>query len=275
MKKILIFLMLCISIEAYAKELCLYNDVQTTIRNAEYVKDVERLRKRKEALNEDYSCQTPFQLAILRGNYSILYQLMKFGLDANKPVPMAGFNPDGEYPDKIPPILFAARFASRGELIQVLLDEGIDPKVKDANGHDFFWYLDQNPVLRHTYISEGGYKYLVPGGMPEDEIEDLSIIAAEEAKKTAEPEEEDDEDDGAVAAAAAVEVVEEKAPVEVIEAKPVSSAEPVEVEEVVEIVEEPAPAEFDLKAASLNIPPEDVVAEEPAFFNDMGAMMGE
>lgn len=169
MKKLWVLLMLCASIQAYAKKPCLYDEIQVAIRDAEYVKDVEILRNKKDAMNGDYSCQSPFQLAILRGNYNILYQLLQFGLNANKLVPMVGFNEDGEYPDKIPPILFAARYAVNGDTIQVLIDAGVDPKVKDANGNDFFWYLEQNPVLRRTYMSEGGFKYLVPGGNVVDE----------------------------------------------------------------------------------------------------------
>ena len=192
MKKLWVLLMLCASVQAYAKEPCLYDSIQTTIRNAEYVSDVDGLRNRKDEMNKDYACQSPFQLAILRGKYSLLYHLIQFGLDINKSVPMEGFDPYGEYPDKIPAILFAALHASNGEIIQVLIDAGADPKVKDANGNDFFWYLERNPALRRTYLSDGGFKYLVPGGdvvdeegvLVETDKPSLRIVPADDDAKT-------------------------------------------------------------------------------------------
>ena len=44
MKKLWVLLMLCASIQAYAKKPCLYDEIQVAIRDAEYVKDVETLR---------------------------------------------------------------------------------------------------------------------------------------------------------------------------------------------------------------------------------------
>ena len=164
MKKVLLMSLcgLFVGTIAIASEECTYNPVQQTIRDAEYIYQVEGLKDNPQ-LNENFPCGgNAFQLSIIRGNYSNLNYLLQNGMNANDVLVPLGeeFKIKGA-PNEIPAVLFAARYAPNADIIHTLLDNDIDPKVLDSEGHDFFWYLEKNPVLRKTYFVEGGYKELV------------------------------------------------------------------------------------------------------------------
>ena len=43
-----------------------------------------------------------------------------------------------------------------------MINSEINFKVKDSKGHDVFWYLEQNPVLRRSYLTKWGWDSFIP-----------------------------------------------------------------------------------------------------------------
>lgn len=131
---------------------CAWSEEQQIIRKASTLEDIEALKGKD--LNREYPCGgSILQLATLRGNRVVLFELLlnrMINFDTKvslKDYPIPGSS------DPIPAILFAARYAPNQEAFQTFLDAGLDPYVTDDNGHNIWWYMDQNPVLRESDIT--------------------------------------------------------------------------------------------------------------------------
>lgn len=166
MKKILLATALILmSTHTYAvNPKCKYTQDQQVVRDAEYIKDMEILGSDKKRINAVNSCGgTLLQLATLRGNTDVIQYLLTHGADTDTPVSIKGYEADfdEDTPDEIPLIMWAARYAQHGEIFQAFLNHEINAFVKDSEDHDIYWYFEQNPVLRNSYITKSGDKELV------------------------------------------------------------------------------------------------------------------
>ena len=166
MKKILLATaLILISTHVYAVNPdCKYTQDQQIVRDAEYIADMEVLGTDKKRINAHNSCGgTLLQLATLRGNIDVIQYLLTHGADTDTPVSIKGYEADfdEDTPDEIPLIMWAARYAQHGEIFQAFLNHEINAFVKDSEDHDIYWYLEQNPVLRNSYITKSGDKELV------------------------------------------------------------------------------------------------------------------
>ena len=143
---------------------CEYTQDQQVIRDAEYIKDMQVLNADSKRINAVNSCGgTLLQLATLRGNTDVIQYLLTNGADTNTEVSIKGYEDDfdDDTPKTIPVIFWAARYAQHGEILQTFLNHEINAFVKDSKDHDIYWYLEQNPVLRNSYLTKAGDKELV------------------------------------------------------------------------------------------------------------------
>lgn len=144
---------LLLSTSVMAQTDCAYAPEQKMIRDAEYIADLADLKGK--FLDQKFPCGgSLMQLAIIRGNPSLVHWLMVEGVDLNTDVSLKGYEIPGA-PEMVPLISFAARYAS-GSAFQDIIDFGADIQAKDSNGNDIMWYLERNPVLRNTYMTKGG-----------------------------------------------------------------------------------------------------------------------
>ena len=166
MKKILLATALILmSTHVYAvNPNCKYTQDQQIVRDAEYIADMEVLGADKKRINAHNSCGgTLLQLATLRGNIDVIQYLLMNGADTETLVSIKGYEADfnEDTPDEIPLIMWAARYAQHGEIFQVFLNHEINAFVKDSEDHDIYWYFEQNPVLRNSYLTKAGDKELI------------------------------------------------------------------------------------------------------------------
>ena len=161
MKKILLASTITLfAMSAFALD-CKYTREQEIVRSAENFDEISALGENFDP-NATYSCGgTLSQLAVLRGNLDTLNYLHAYGADFDAPVSLKGYEIPGA-PDEIPFPLFVARYAPNSQIMDVMINSGIDFHVKDSKDHDVFWYLDQNPVLRHSYLTKKGWDSLKP-----------------------------------------------------------------------------------------------------------------
>ncbi len=158
MKKILTCIMCGMSITAGASD-CLYHTNQQLIRNAENLQDIAGIENID--VNQSYPCGgNLLQVAVVRGNPDVFAALLEQGANYDTNVSLTGYEIKGA-PENIPFVLFAARYAPTPAILDSLLRVAADMKVKDSNGHDIFWYFEQNPVLRDTYLTKEGHKGLI------------------------------------------------------------------------------------------------------------------
>lgn len=161
MKKLTLFLTVALMSSVGWSETCTYTKDQEIVRSAENLQDIRRLPSSVNVNAENPCGGTLLQLAVIRGNPSIFNYLADMNGNFNAKVSLAGYEiPDA--PDTIPFVLFAARYSSSSSIIDYMINKGADFKVKDSKGHDVFWYFDQNPVLRQTYLTKKGYAGLIP-----------------------------------------------------------------------------------------------------------------
>ena len=133
-------------------EPCQYTMLQNLIRDARsHERIFEMIRGGVPMEDDTITCGgTLFQLAVRRGNPSILNGILaQDKTRVNALVPTRDFNIPGA-PETIPAVMFAAYYAPSPIMFKVMLDAGADVSVRDANGRDVLWYLDQNPVLRKS-----------------------------------------------------------------------------------------------------------------------------
>lgn len=175
MKKVLLTTAIClIAAPTWALD-CAYAPEQEIVRSAENYQEIAKLGDEFDP-NKKFPCGgTLSQLALLRGNLDSLNYLHAYGANFNADVPLKGYEIPGA-PDMIPFPLFVARYAPNSQIMDVMINSGISFKVKDSKGHDVFWYLEQNPVLRRTYLTKKGWDSLTPI----DEIVKRSKAAMEE-----------------------------------------------------------------------------------------------
>ena len=131
------------------------------MRSAENYKEIEALGDKFDP-NKVYPCGgTLSQLAVLRGNLTTLNYLHAYGADFNADVSLKGYEIPGA-PQVIPFPLFVARYSPNSQIMDVMVNSGVNFKVKDSMGHDVFWYLERNPVLRRSYLTKKGWDSLKP-----------------------------------------------------------------------------------------------------------------
>jgi len=161
MKKILLVSSVCLfAFSAVALD-CAYAPEQEIVRSAE---NYDEIRALGESFNPNatYPCGgTLSQLAVLRGNLDTLNYLHAYGADFNGNVSLKGYEIPGA-PDEIPFPLFVARYAPNSQMMDTMINSGVDFKKKDSLDHDVFWYLEQNPVLRRSYLTKKGWDSLLP-----------------------------------------------------------------------------------------------------------------
>ena len=162
MKKIGIMLgMLCFSTSVLALE-CEYAPAQRAARDAEIKTELKEMLPADVDLNATYPCGgTVAQLAILRGNPDNMEYLLANGLDPNAEVSLKDFKIPGA-PDKIPLPLFAAYYSPASPIIDIMIEYKADFHAVDSLGHNVFWYFEQNPVLRNSYLTKKGYEGILP-----------------------------------------------------------------------------------------------------------------
>ena len=161
MKKIMLIASVCmLSLSVMAEE-CNYTREQEIVRSAENFEEIQMLGDNFDP-NMVYPCGgTLGQLAVLRGNLSTLNYLKEHGADFSKNVPLKGYEIP-EAPSEIPFPLFIARYSPNSEVVDSMINSGMNFRVTDSLGHNVFWYLDKNPVLRNTYLTKKGWDSLLP-----------------------------------------------------------------------------------------------------------------
>ena len=156
MKKILVSLAaLMMAVPALASRDCAYTPLQNLIRNVRSVEEINRLIQQGVVFDEKVHCGgSLMQLAILRGNASVLKAMLNQDKTrANAMVDLSDFQIEGA-PQEIPLILFAAYYAPNFDIIGVLYESGADISKVDSSGRNLLWYMEQNPVLRNTELSD-------------------------------------------------------------------------------------------------------------------------
>lgn len=161
MKKVLLMSSICfIGMPALALN-CVYAPQQEIVRSAENYDEIKALGDNFDA-NAKYPCGgTLSQLAVLRGNMDTLDYLYAHGADFNGMVSLKGYEIPGA-PSEVPFPLFVARYAPNSALMDTMINSDVNFKVRDSKGHDVFWYLERNPVLRRSYLTKKGWDSLTP-----------------------------------------------------------------------------------------------------------------
>ena len=156
MKKTLISLAaLTFTVPALAAENCAYSPLQNLIRNVNNANEIVQLINQGVVFDEKVHCGgSLMQLAILRGNSDVLKVLFQQEKSrANATVSLRDFRIE-DAPQEIPLILFAAYYAPNGNMISELVNAGADISKVDSSGRNILWYIEQNPVLRNTPLSQ-------------------------------------------------------------------------------------------------------------------------
>ena len=134
--------------------ICSYSPLQDLIRNARSGKDLEPILGGRVDLNAPVKCGgTILQLAIRRGNPEVVKLLLENGVSVKEDVSLEGFSIAGA-PDKVPLLMFAAYYSPRQDILNLIISAGADMTAVDSNGENVLWYLDKNPVLQNTDISD-------------------------------------------------------------------------------------------------------------------------
>ena len=142
---------------------CQYSVEQRAVLDAEIVTDLMEVFPEKFDANVQYPCGgSLLQLATIRGNADNMEYIIEMGgADPNAMVSLKEY-PIADAPETIPFPLFAAKFSPASAVIDALIEYGANFRVKDSKGHDVFWYFEQNPALRNTYLTKKGYEGLLP-----------------------------------------------------------------------------------------------------------------
>lgn len=163
---------------------CSYIPLQQLIRTARGPEDITKLINKKVNLNFQHKCGgNAYQLAILRGNASIVKTLIeqsKIPLDmkvsnADYPIPGA--------PKEIPLVFFAAYYSPSIEIMKLFVDNGADIMVNDAKGETILKYLNQNPVLINTALVDEIMDKLIMAGANENAAADAASDKKEVKKE--------------------------------------------------------------------------------------------
>ena len=135
---------------------CRYHPIQQVVRMARSEQDIEKEIQKKTNFNIHFPCGgSILQLAVLRGNPQVLQILLEKGnLNPNEIVENTDFPIKGA-PRELPISFFAAYYAPRADILNLFVNyAGNEIYKKDANGQNILWYLEQNPVLNNTAVSD-------------------------------------------------------------------------------------------------------------------------
>lgn len=133
---------------------CSYTPLQDLVRNARSSADLQPIIGGRIDLNAPVRCGgTALQLAIRRGNPDVVKLLLENGASVKETVSLAGFDIEGA-PAEVPLLMFAAYYATRPDILNLVISAGADLMQTDANGESVLWYLEKNPVLQNTAISD-------------------------------------------------------------------------------------------------------------------------
>lgn len=148
-------LLFCEQAVAQRRFECSYSPLQQLIRTARDESDIVKLINNHVDLNVKQKCGgTVLQLAVLRGNASIVKVLLESGnLPLNENVSLEDFPILGA-PKEIPMVFFAAYYSPRADIMRLFISAGADILTQDSRGGDILWYLNQNPVLSNTDLSD-------------------------------------------------------------------------------------------------------------------------
>lgn len=179
MKKTLISLVaLMMALPVMAADNCAYSPLQNLIRNVRDAKEIQDLMNRGVMFNEETRCGgSLMQLAILRGNPQVLQVLIQKNPEqVNKPVKLDAYPIPGARGREIPLILFAAYYAPNPQMIELLINVGkADISKTDEEGKNLLWYMDMNPVLRNTVLSDTLNNALLYSLAPSQQARQLQI----------------------------------------------------------------------------------------------------
>lgn len=162
MKKLTLFITTALMSGAVLATPCAYTANQEIVRSAENMMEIRKLPISAD-VNASQACGgNLMQLAIIRGaTPNFIYLVEERNGDINQEVSLKGYEIEGA-PEKVPFVLFAARYCPAPSMIDYMVERGANFRVKDSKGHDVFWYFDQNPVLRTSYLTKKGYDSLLP-----------------------------------------------------------------------------------------------------------------
>lgn len=134
---------------------CSYSPLQQVIRTARDESDIIKLINNRVNLNMKQKCGgTVLQLAVLRGNANIVKVLLENGnLPLDENVSLADFPIPGA-PKEIPMAFFAAYYSPRADIMKLFISAGANILTQDSKGENILWYLNQNPVLSNTDLSD-------------------------------------------------------------------------------------------------------------------------
>lgn len=142
--------------ETVATGPCQYTVMQEIVRNARDHQQIFQLIEEGVLMDDPtITCGgNLLQLAIRRGNPNIVNGILsQKPTRANETVSLKGFEIP-EAPETVPVLLFAAYYAPSPAVFQIFLDRNVPMTVADSKGHNVLWYLDQNPVLRQTSLTD-------------------------------------------------------------------------------------------------------------------------
>lgn len=164
---------------------CSYTPLQEIIRDARSAKEILQLTQKKVDFNTAVRCGgSPLQLAVLRGNPEVVKAIIEGGADVNADVSLEDFDIPGA-PNEVPFPLFAAYYAPRQDIMLLILSAGVDMTIQDANGESMLWYINQNPVLRNTAVSDkirGALLYQTHDSKKEEEAVQVSTASKTQMK---------------------------------------------------------------------------------------------
>ncbi len=134
---------------------CSFSPLQQVIRNAREPGDITKLIEDKVNLNIKPRCGgNVLQLATLRGNVNIFTTLLQSGnLPLDEKVSNSDYPIPGA-PKEIPLGFFIAYYAPSANIMQSFINSGANLLITDDRGETILWYLNQNPVLMNTEITD-------------------------------------------------------------------------------------------------------------------------
>ena len=167
---------------------CRYTVMQNMIRDARSHEPIFQMIESGVLMDDpDITCGgNLLQLAVRRGNANIVNGLVAQIPDkVTETVSLKGFDIP-EAPESIPFVLFAAYYAPSSDVFRVILNQKMPLNVRDENGRDLLWYLEQNPVLRKTAVVDEVQKRMEAEAIQsrrEQSKADLEAIAKERLAK--------------------------------------------------------------------------------------------
>ncbi len=140
-------------VSAAARKDCSYSPLQDIIRTARDEKDIQKLLEQNVNFNMVPRCGGDvLQLAIMRGNPQVLKVLLESAdLSVDKMVPNVDYPIEGA-PKEIPFLAFAAYYAPRADMMNLVLQASENVFVEDARKESLLWYMRRNPVLMNTAL---------------------------------------------------------------------------------------------------------------------------